>query len=175
MLTAHPTEAKRLTVLDIHRELYLLLVKKENPTWSPSERLGLKQEIITLMERWWRTGEIYLEKPRLEDERNNLMHYFVNVFPEAVRLTDQRLQDAWATLGFTPDLLEWPEHFPTIQLGSWVGGDRDGHPFVTPEFTAATLRLHREAALKMIQDQLFNLASKLSFSIYQNAVPASFG
>ncbi|NNL03192.1 MAG: phosphoenolpyruvate carboxylase, partial [Eudoraea sp.] len=56
-------------------------------------------------------------------------------------------------------------------LGSWVGGDRDGHPFVTPEFTASTLRLHRQAALKMIQDQLSNLASKLSFSIYQNAVP----
>ncbi|MBT8292398.1 MAG: phosphoenolpyruvate carboxylase [Eudoraea sp.] len=171
VLTAHPTEAKRLTVLDIHRELYLLLVKKENPNWSTSEQHGLKQEIISLMERWWRTGEIYLEKPRLEDERNNLMHYFVNVFPEAVPLTDQRLHDAWTSLGYDPELLEWPEHFPLIQLGSWVGGDRDGHPFVTPEFTASTLRLHRQAALKMIQDQLSNLASKLSFSIYQNAVP----
>jgi phosphoenolpyruvate carboxylase len=171
VLTAHPTEAKRLTVLDIHRELYLLLVKKENPNWSTSEQLGLKQEIISLMERWWRTGEIYLEKPRLEDERSNLMHYFVNVFPEAVRLADQRLHDAWTTLGYTPELLEWPEHFPLIQLGSWVGGDRDGHPYVTPEFTASTLRYHRRVALKMIQDELFDLASKLSFSIYQNVVP----
>ncbi len=125
------------------------------------------------MERWWRTGEIYLEKPRLEDERNNLMHYFVNVFPEAVRLTDQRLLDAWTTLGFDPELLQWPEQFPLIQLGSWVGGDRDGHPFVTPEFTASTLQIHREAALKMIYDKLFDLASKLSFSIYQNTLPQS--
>lgn len=171
VLTAHPTEAKRLTVLGIHRELYLLLVKKENKNWSTSEQQSLKREIISLMERWWRTGEIYLEKPRLEDERNNLMHYFVNVFPEAVRLSDQRLQDAWTTLGYTPELLECPEHFPLVQLGSWVGGDRDGHPFVTPEFTASTLRCHRQAALKMIQEQLVNLASKLSFSIYQNAVP----
>ena len=128
-------------------------------------------EIISLMERWWRTGEIYLEKPRLEDERNNLMHYFVNVFPEAVRLTDQRLQDAWTIQGYSSELLEWPEHFPLIQLGSWVGGDRDGHPFVTPDFTASTLRLHRKAAIHMIKDQLFILASKLSFSIYQNTVP----
>ena len=173
VLTAHPTEAKRLTVLDIHRELYLLLVKKENPNWSTAERSGLKQEIISLMERWWRTGEIYLEKPRLEDERNNLMHYFVNVFPEAVRLTDQRLLDAWTTLELDPELLQWPEQFPVIQLGSWVGGDRDGHPFVTPEFTASTLKIHREAALKMIYDRLFNLASKLSFSMYQNTVPQS--
>ncbi len=173
VLTAHPTEAKRLTVLDIHRELYLLLVKKENPNWSTSEQSGLKHEIISLMERWWRTGEIYLEKPRLEDERNNLMHYFVNVFPEAVRLTDQRLLDAWTALGFDPELLQWPEQLPLIQLGSWVGGDRDGHPFVTPEFTASTLKIHREAALKMVYDRLFALASKLSFSIYQNTVPQS--
>ncbi|NRB60459.1 MAG: phosphoenolpyruvate carboxylase [Winogradskyella sp.] len=171
VLTAHPTEAKRLTVLDIHRELYLLMVKKENPNWSTSEQQELKEEIISLMERWWRTGEIYLQKPRLEDERNNLMHYFVNVFPEAVQLSDQRIINAWKDQGYTPELLEWPEQFPMIQFGSWVGGDRDGHPFVKPEFTASTLQYHRQSALKMIQEQMINLASKLSFSIYQNAVP----
>ncbi len=174
VLTAHPTEAKRLTVLDIHRELYLLLVKRENPKWSAAEQAALKQEIISLMERWWRTGEIYLEKPRLEDERNNLMHYFVNVFPEAVRLTDQRLLDAWQEVGFEPDLLEWPEQFPLIQFGSWVGGDRDGHPFVTPEFTASTLRLHRSSVLKTIRALLVDLAAKLSFSSYRVSIPQSF-
>jgi len=174
VLTAHPTEAKRLTVLDIHRELYLLLVKRENPKWSAAEQAALKQEIISLMERWWRTGEIYLEKPRLEDERNNLMHYFVNVFPEAVRLTDQRLLDAWQEVGFEPDLLEWPEQFPLIQFGSWVGGDRDGHPFVTPQFTASTLRLHRSSVLKTIHALLVDLAAKLSFSSYRVSIPQSF-
>ncbi len=173
VLTAHPTEAKRLTILAIHRELYLLLVKNENPNWSSSEAEGLKQEIITLMERWWRTGEIYLQKPSLKDERRNLMYYFVNVFPEAIHLIDGRLQNAWKTLGFSPDLLEWPEDFPLVQLGSWVGGDRDGHPFVSPEFTASTLGLHRQAALKMIHDKLFKLASKLSFSIYRFSIPQS--
>ena len=81
VLTAHPSEAKRLTVLDIHRELYVLLVKNENPLWSTSEQALIKQEIKSLLERWWRTGEIYLQKPRLEDERSNVMHYFENVFP----------------------------------------------------------------------------------------------
>lgn len=174
VLTAHPTEAKRLTVLGIHRELYLLLVKRENPTWSTSEQTKLKQEIISLMERWWRTGEIYLEKPQLKDERNNLMHYFVNVFPEAVRLTDQRLYDAWTATGFAPELLTWPEQYPLIEFGSWVGGDRDGHPFVTPDFTADTLRLHRRAVLNMMHNKLFELAAKLSFSSYQIAIPPSF-
>ena len=174
VLTAHPTESKRLTVLAIHRQLYLLLVKRENPNWSASERATLKQEIITLMERWWRTGEIYLQKPHLEDERRNLMHYFVNVFPEAVRLTDQRLEDAWKEIGFDSSALEAPEDFPLIQFGSWVGGDRDGHPFVTPAFTASTLHLHRQAALEMIAGHLRSLASQLSFSNYRISFPEQF-
>jgi phosphoenolpyruvate carboxylase len=174
VLTAHPTEAKRSTVLEIHRELYLLLVKNENPNWSTNEKAEIKQEMITLLERWWRTGEIYLDKPRLEDERNNVMHYFVNVFPEAVKLSDQRLSDAWQANALNPSLLQWSEDFPRIQFGSWVGGDRDGHPFVTPEFTATTLLLHRKAALNMIYDQLYNLASKLSFSGYRVSIPKDF-
>jgi len=174
VLTAHPTEAKRLTVLGIHRELYLILVKREYPNWSTAEQAALRRELISLMERWWRTGEIYLEKPRLEDERNNLMHYFVKVFPEAVRLNDQRLQEAWRNLGYSRELLEWPEHFPLIQFGSWVGGDRDGHPFVTAEFTADTLQFHRQAALNMIRNQLIELAAKLSFSVYRISIPVEF-
>ncbi|WP_299365174.1 phosphoenolpyruvate carboxylase [Winogradskyella sp.] len=171
VLTAHPTEAKRLTVLNIHREFYLLLVKGENPNWSYAEQESLKQEIISLMERWWRTGEIYLEKPRLQDERNNLMHYFVNVFPDAVALADNRLKEAWRSFGFPKELLEWPEHFPLVHFGSWVGGDRDGHPFVTPEFTKSTLELHRKAALDMIRNQLIELTVKLSFSSYRVPFP----
>jgi len=174
VLTAHPTEAKRLTVLDIHRELYVLLVKNENPLWSTSERAAIRQQIKSLLERWWRTGEIYLEKPSLADERSNIMHYFVNVFPEALRLTDQRLLDAWEYMGFSPNLLERPEQYPNIEFGSWVGGDRDGHPYVTPEFTGVTLKLHRRAALKIIRKELVQMAEKLSFSVYQNKFPSAF-
>ncbi|MCI4670569.1 MAG: phosphoenolpyruvate carboxylase [Bacteroidia bacterium] len=174
VLTAHPTEAKRVTVLGIHRELYMLLVKRENPVWSTSEKKILQVQLETLLERWWRTGEIYLQKPRLEDERNNLLHYFENVFPEAVGLSDQRLRNAWKAAGFDPNLLQWPEQFPLWQFGSWVGGDRDGHPFVTPEFTASTLNLYRESALNMNKKALVELAGKLSFSDQLNPVPQAF-
>ncbi|MCA0132918.1 phosphoenolpyruvate carboxylase [Winogradskyella alexanderae] len=174
VLTAHPTEAKRLTVLEIHRELYLLLVKRENPIWTPAEQNILKKDILGIMERWWRTGEIYLQKPRLEDERSNLMHYFQNVYPKALSLVDERLQNAWESVGFSADSLENPEDFPLITFGSWVGGDRDGHPFVTPEFTASTLLMHRQAALNMIQSHLKELGSELSISSYRNEIPKSF-
>lgn len=174
VLTAHPTEAKRVTVLGIHRELYMLLVKNENPVWSTSEKQQIQAQIKALLERWWRTGEIYLQKPRLEDERDNLMHYFTSVFPEALRLSDQRLRNAWEAMKYDPELLQWPEQYPILQFGSWVGGDRDGHPFVTPEFTASTLAIHRQAALKMIRAGLTQLASTLSFSEQMNHVPPSF-
>lgn len=174
VLTAHPTEAKRLTVLDIHRELYVLLVKNENPLWSTSERATITQEIKSLLERWWRTGEIYLQKPSLADEHSNVMHYFVNVFPEALRLTDQRLFDAWQYMGFSSKNLERPEQYPNIEFGNWVGGDRDGHPYVTPEFTASTLKIQRRAALKIMRKELVQLAEKLSFSEYLNKIPSKF-
>ena len=68
VLTAHPTEAKRQTVLELHRELYLLLVKRENSIWTPSERDGIRAQVLDVLERLWRTGEIYLEKPGVTDE-----------------------------------------------------------------------------------------------------------
>lgn len=174
VLTAHPTEAKRITVLGIHRELYLLLVKNENSMWSSEERKVLHEEIKGLLERWWRTGEIYLKKPDLLDERNNLLHYFTQVFPLTIQLSDQRLKSAWASLGLSQDLLQSAEQFPRLQFGSWVGGDRDGHPFVSAELTASTLNLHRQAALSLFREQLTRLASKLSLSVYTNPIPQSF-
>jgi len=174
VLTAHPTEAKRVTVLELHRELYTLLVRLENPVWSTTERQLLRQEMIALLERWWRTGEIYLEKPTLQDELNNLMHYFKNVFPLALRLTDQRLMDAWKTMGFDENLLESIEHFPLLQFGSWVGGDRDGHPFVSAAFTASTLKLHRQTALALIKRALTQLGAKLSLSSQMNQATEAF-
>ncbi|MEM6261656.1 MAG: phosphoenolpyruvate carboxylase [Bacteroidota bacterium] len=174
VLTAHPTEAKRVTILSIHREFYMLLVKMENPVWSTLERRKLGEEMSALLERWWRTGEVYLEKPSLEHERSNLMHYFGNAFPEALHLADQRLKDAWNTFGYDPELMQWPEQFPLLHFGSWVGGDRDGHPFVTPEFTASTLELHRQASLTMIREALVQLGADISFSSHLNEFPSAF-
>lgn len=61
VLTAHPTEAKRASVLRHLRRLYLLLVKRENQMWTAQEREAVRQEIKTLLEILWRTGDIFLE------------------------------------------------------------------------------------------------------------------
>jgi len=172
VLTAHPTEAKRVTVLTLHRSLYLLLVKNENLAYTRAERRAIRADILALLEQWWRTGEIYLEKPDIAAERANVMHYFSKVFPEAVKHTDWRLTESWRAAGFAPGSLTQSHHFPLLQFGSWVGGDRDGHPFVTADITRETLRLHRQAALEMLKEQLIQLAVGLSFSGFSNPVPA---
>ncbi|NNF09177.1 MAG: phosphoenolpyruvate carboxylase, partial [Acidimicrobiia bacterium] len=67
VLTAHPTEAKRATVLEQHRELYRLLVALENQMWTNQERADLTEDARAILERLWRTGEIFLERPAVAD------------------------------------------------------------------------------------------------------------
>jgi phosphoenolpyruvate carboxylase len=171
VLTAHPTEAKRITVIEIHRELYLLLVQKENTALSKLEHNTIKENIIHLLERWWRTGEIYLQKPDISDERANVIHYLSKVFPIVLKNTDNQLKSSWIELGLNPKKIKNPDMFPKISFGSWVGGDRDGHPFVTPAVTQETLLLNRLNALTLIREELVNLAKKISISAVSNPVP----
>ena len=174
VLTAHPTEAKRVSVLELHRDIYLLFLKKENSMWSKSERIAIDDDIKARLERWWRTREIHLQKPDLESERNNVLHYFTKVFPEALKASDKKLKYSWGAAGFDPDKLREPHQFPVLEFGSWVGGDRDGHPFVSAEVTQTTLKLHRQAALRIIGESMKELAARISFSDGQNPVPSFF-
>ncbi len=171
VLTAHPTEAKRIVIIELQRELYLLLVQMENSTLSISEKNAIREKIINLLERWWRTGDIYLEKPDLTSERDNVVHYLSKVFPLVLEKSDQKLKDSWKVIGFDPEKLSQPEQYPHFNFGSWVGGDRDGHPFVSPGLTRDTLLIHREKALEIVHGQLVHLASRLTLSGIKNTVP----
>jgi phosphoenolpyruvate carboxylase len=164
VLTSHPTEAKRATVLEHHRRLYLLLVKKENQVWTPSEREAIREEIKAELERLWRTGEIYLEKPDVASERRNVIHYLRNVFPLVLPELDRRLRHAWQEMGFDPALVESPFELVRLSFGNWVGGDRDGHPLVTAEVTRETLGDLRRNALQLLRELLIDLAVRISLS-----------
>ena len=168
VLTAHPTETKRISILELHREIYLNLIKLENTSYSFIERKVVADDIKTLLERWWRTGEVYLKKPTVEMERRNVVHYYSKVFPQALRKSDIQLKQSWLDMGFTPENL----CFPTLEFGTWVGGDRDGHPYVTASVTKSTLIEHRKTALDLVHGELERLAAAISFSGIRNKVTA---
>ena len=174
VLTAHPTEAKRSTVIGAQRELYLALVRRENTMWTPAEQQHIRDEVCALIERLWRTGEVRLTKPDVSSERRNVLHHLRDVFPEAVVKTDQRLRTAWGELGWDPRLLDGQGRLPRLRFGSWVGGDRDGHPGITPQVTAATLGELRRAALAVHRAGLRRLGESLSLSARLQAPPADF-
>jgi phosphoenolpyruvate carboxylase len=164
VLTAHPTEAKRATVLEHHRALYLLVVKRENSMWTDIEQNEIKREIQLELYRLWKTGEIFLEKPDVATELRNLLHYLVNVFPEVIQIHDRRLAQAWESVGFDLDLIKDADTLPKICFGDWVGGDRDGHPFVTDIVTKQTLETLRINSFVIIKRMLTGLIKNLSFS-----------
>lgn len=164
VLTAHPTEAKRSSVLEHYRELYLLLVQKENQMYTTDEVENIRHNIKLTLYRIWKTGEIYIEKPRVEDELRNVLHYLVNVFPTVIPMIDRRLMQAWAHLGYDKHELLDKKAFPGFTFGNWVGGDRDGHPLVTAEVTQHTLLQLRLNAFVVIRRKLSDLVKRLSFS-----------
>jgi phosphoenolpyruvate carboxylase len=164
VLTAHPTEAKRLAVLDQHRALYYLLVQRENQMYTPHEQIAIRDEIKVTLERLWRTGEVHRTKPIVAEERRNVVHYLRDVFPIVLRDVDLRLRQSWSEAGFEPDTLSSPDHFPRIRFGTWVGGDRDGHPLVTAQVTRETFFELREAALETLINAMDRVVEQLTLS-----------
>ncbi|MBJ6748891.1 phosphoenolpyruvate carboxylase [Geomonas sp. Red421] len=164
VLTAHPTEAKRASVLRHLRELYLLLVKRENTVWTPLERDDIREEIVTMLERLWRTGEIHLEKPQVLNELAAIIYHLREIFPQVIPILDKRICRAWREAGLTRPLSPLTDRLPRVSFSTWVGGDRDGHPLVTAEVTQATLTELRLNALMLIHGQLTTLGSRLSIS-----------
>jgi phosphoenolpyruvate carboxylase len=164
VLTAHPTEAKRATVLEHYRELYLLIVKRENTMYTPDEVTNINHNIEQVLFRIWKTGEIYLDKPEVEDELRNVIHYLLNVFPEVIPILDRRMIQAAQQIGISPEEISKSYSFPKLTFGDWVGGDRDGHPLVTADVTKSTLLKLRLNAFVVIRRKLISLVQKISFS-----------
>ena len=173
VLTAHPTEAKRATTLEQHRRLFHLLQDREDPRHTPLELADLREEIKVTLERLWRTGEILMRKPEVAAERRNLMYYFTEVYPRALPELDLRLRQAWSSMGFDPELIAGRRALPQLRFGTWVGGDRDGHPLVTVDTTRSTLAELRAGGIRVIRRMLLDLADKLCLSESVQETPKS--
>ena len=161
VLTAHPTEAKRATVLEHHRELFGLLQQYLLQKQTPVEQACVVRDTRAVLERLLRTGEIFRSRPDLPSEYANIRHYMKNIFPQVLGMLDDRF--AWAyesATGKAPALSSYPQ----LRFGNWVGGDRDGHPNVSAAFTGQVLNDLRLNALIVVRHKLFALAGKLSLS-----------
>jgi len=170
VITAHPTEAKRVTVLEIHRRIYRLLVELESPRWTPRERSDLILRLRNEIELLWLTGELRLEKPTVEQEVAWGLHFFHAVLfervPELMAALDWALSKHYPQAG-----IEVPAFF---RFGSWIGGDRDGNPFVTNEVTRAAVHANRDASLQNYRAQLGELIQVLSVAAHSLPVPGDF-
>ncbi len=169
-ITAHPTEAKRVTVLEIHRRIYLKLYELESPRWTPRERAGLLKALRNEIDLLWLTGEIRLSKPTVEQEIHWGLHFFRETLFERT--------------GSLCDLLEaalqrhYPETpcrvRPPLRYSSWIGGDRDGNPFVTVDVTRYALVENRRAIVDRLDLKLNDLAQLISLSSLEVSIPEAF-
>ncbi len=162
VFTKHPTEAKRWAVLGLHREI-VRLIRKRDAVETGFEQTFCDRSLQAVLERLWLTGEIFSRKPEVENELENLSYYLKQIFPVVFNNLDDRLRYAWE--------LVWPEasplkdeELPTLVFGSWVGGDRDGHPKVTAQVTRDTLHTLNQGAEEVVRSRLLELGQKLAFS-----------
>jgi len=158
VLTAHPTEAKRRTVLAKLARLGRALDERERPDATPEERAGalaeLREEIVAL----WQTDETRERQPTVLEEVRNGLYYFEATLFELVPRLRRRAASAFAAAYPGESLL--PPRL--LRFGSWIGGDRDGNPFVTPEVSEETLREHKLLALRLHRRSLDRVHGHLS-------------
>lgn len=170
VITAHPTEAKRVTVLEKLRRMYRRLVDLESPRWTPRERQAHLDALRDEVDLLWMTGELRLEKPTVAQEVAWGLHFFSENLYDAVPDLLEKLERALAR--HYPGLeLELP---PLLQFGSWIGGDRDGNPFVTNEVTRETVRQNRIAILRHYRRRLDELLRRLSITERAVAIPEGY-
>lgn len=166
VLTAHPTESRRRTILSkIHNLSEILRALNFSyllPREWEEQMENLRGEIITL----WLTDRTRTTQPVVTDEVRAGLYFVDQIFWSALPQIYEALNTALAS--HYPGL---SVNHPWLQLASWIGGDRDGNPNVTTEVTAETLRLHRGLAIEKHRHTLQDLSRHLS--INSREIPAS--
>ncbi|TJY42927.1 phosphoenolpyruvate carboxylase [Cohnella pontilimi] len=160
VMTAHPTEATRRAVLDIHKRIANQMMELDNPTLTYREREKLREQLRNEVLTLWQTDELRDRKPTVLDEVRNGMFFFnetlFDVIPEVYEELERCLAKSF------PDQ-EW--HVPSyLRFGSWIGGDRDGNPSVTSEITWKTLHMQRNLAIYKYMQIIRSMMKQMSFS-----------
>lgn len=153
VFTAHPTEAARRSVLVKLRRIADILL---NDDLSDNERTRHIAEMIDLL---WQTDELRLERPQVLDEARNALYYLDDLTRGPLGRVLEDLAQAFAQLG-----VDLPPDARPVSFGSWIGGDRDGNPFVTPEVTQDVVRFQRDHAVLDLIPHIDRLLEDLSIS-----------
>ena len=159
VLTAHPTEAVRRSILDHQDRIGQELARLRAPL-SARERDRVRQRIATQVEVLWHTDEVRSVRPRVLDEVGNALFYLERTFFDTIPDIHEQLAEALARS--YPGVR--PPAGPLIRLGSWVGSDQDGNPNADAAMLTQTLHLQRRALLTLYRDRVRALARDLSQS-----------
>ncbi|HEX6305862.1 MAG TPA: phosphoenolpyruvate carboxylase [Anaerolineales bacterium] len=159
VLTAHPTEAKRRTILSKTSRIAQILRRIDRPDQLPRELDALSAGLYEEITAFWLTGRQRTDRPSVTDEVRTGLYFvdevFWEVLPEIYREMASALSEYYPGVSIDH---AW------LQLGSWIGGDRDGNPNVSVEVTAETMRLHRGLAVEKHREKFQDLARRMSFN-----------
>lgn len=171
VLTAHPTEVTRRTLIQKYEQVFQCLNDLENQSLSGNEKQRIEQRIRQLITQAWHTYEFRSQRPTPVDEAKGgfatIERSLWNAVPQFVRQIDDRLH---AFTGHRLAIDAVPVHF-----SSWMGGDRDGNPFVTSEVTREVLLLSRWMAADLFLRDLKPLISELSMNDCSDELRALVG
>jgi phosphoenolpyruvate carboxylase len=151
VLTAHPTEVQRKSILDRHRAIARFLDEQDEGGDSDRLEQNLRREILLL----WKTSELRTAQPTVSDEITNGLSYFQRTFFEVI-------PDLYAQL--EESLGESTRISPFLRIGSWIGGDRDGNPSATHEVLGRAVEQQAGLVFKHYLEEIRALASELGLS-----------
>ncbi|MBI1425544.1 MAG: phosphoenolpyruvate carboxylase [Gammaproteobacteria bacterium] len=165
VITAHPTESKRRTVMEGLRRIFVTSEKLNDPL-THSEREQIIEQLKRHIKILYMTNEVRERKLQVLDEVKNGVHYFRKslfvAVPKVYRSMERAVRNAYPMLSEEDQPLVIPSF---IRFGSWIGGDRDGNPFVKPQTTVMALRLKAREALSEYERRIVNLTNLLTHSI----------
>ena len=151
VFTAHPTEVARRSTIEKMREVAALLEQPETP-----RRTRRLEEAVEML---WRTDEIRVEPPQPIDEARNGIYYLEGLAAAALPDVLEELRDQLEAIG-----VDLPPEVRPLRFGSWIGGDRDGNPNVTPQTTREVLELQAVHGVRLLSAQVNRLRRDLSVS-----------
>ena len=157
VVTAHPTESSRRSVLSKLATLGELVEERRDPRLTETDRQRIDRRTAELIDLVWVTDELRVEAPRPTDEAQAMLYYVESVLWSVL---PDLLGDLDAELGRMDVRL--PADAVPLRFGSWVGGDRDGNPNVTPEVTVEVLAWMHDRGLRLIERALNDLVQELS-------------